>query len=162
MEPCPICTEDMTIDDKLGCGHYAHVVCVKQAVDAMQNELVSQGYPARSYAQCPLCRADLIDIPAKPASWFGEITCQREQLEELIKLINIGKGTIMEESIPTFISDQMPSAHPKAQRSFTIKAATLLWLSYTHIGNRDLPEAMTIRHVKDSRRRGCFGHKIIF
>ena len=148
-DPCPVCTEEMTTVDKLECGHYIHPACVKRAADVLQDQLAESGYPTRKYARCPICRADLTNILAKPATWYGEITLTTEQLCILLHTLEAGKGMIAADAVPHFISDQMPNAHSDEQREFTIKAATILWMTR----DSDLPQTMKIRQVKNGRQR---------
>ena len=158
MDTCPVCTEELTVLDQLSCGHNVHNSCVKQSADTLQDYLVEQGYPPLQYARCPICRADLADIPVKPSSWFGEITLNNEQLQTLVQLLEDGEGMVTTDSIPVFVSEQMPNAHQDEQLNFTFNAATILWLTK----DRPFPAVMKIRRKRHSSRRGRFGCRIVF
>ena len=154
---CPVCTMDMTSADKLACGHYTHPVCVKRAADVLQDYLAEAGYPSQKYAHCPICRAELTDILVKPATWYGEITLTASQIAELLGILETEEGIIAAESVPEYIKQQMVNAHPEEQRLFTIKAATILWLTK----GTEFPSTMQIRQVKDSKT-GRFGQRVLF
>jgi len=156
-ELCPVCTEEMCETDKLECGHQLHPRCVKKAADALQEQRADLGYPSLQYARCPLCRADLLNIPVKPAPWFGEITLNTAQVSTLLQILESGCGIIDMDTVPSFISDQMPDAYPEEQHRFANKAATILWLTK----DMSTPSEVIVRQIKDGRQ-GRFGHKVIF
>jgi hypothetical protein len=147
MNDCPICT--LPNANKLACGHYSHYECVKKAADILQEYLCEAGYPLNQYAKCPICRYDLIDIVPKPPTWYGEITLTRQQLLELLSILESEHGMISLESAPKFITDQMPDAHPEEQRSFAINTASILWLTQ----NTCIPESMKICQRRDGKQR---------
>ena len=141
---CPICTEESPELDILMCGHRVHKECVKKSADAMQDKLVKEGYPARTCARCPLCRANLPDIPVKLPVWLGSIEITKDTMQALIDILKKFDGWVSEENIPTEILDQLPNASREDQLNIVNCAAIQLWL----IRTTQLPQKMRLTRFK--------------
>lgn len=140
---CPICLEESS--DVLSCGHYCHIDCVQNAAEAFQIYLESENKPQRTFARCPICRADLVD---QHITWYGQITLNKMEMEELLNELRNGNGIIEPQSLPTFMIERMPYSHPLVQSDFATRAATMLWISYI-----ELPNIMKFRKVFNNRQR---------
>ncbi len=151
---CPVCTEPLTNVDVLSCTHRVHKVCVKNAVDQLQDILLEEGYPIQQYGKCPICRTEQRDIPAKHPSWYGTITIYPETMKSLLETLRNHKGWISKEYIPNEILEQMHGAAEEEQLLFANTTASLLWLAEY----QQVPQKMRFTQY----HRGYFRSHIIF
>lgn len=144
---CPICIEPADNQSVLECGHFVHTKCLKEATDAMQDQLVEDGYPPLMYAKCPLCRAVQKNIIAKAPLWLGSIELDLAQINELMALFTMERHWIAPTVIPNSISDQMPDAHQHEQCRLANTVASMIYLM------EEIPQTVILKQLSGGRLR---------